>query len=159
MMDMDRRSFLGLLAVAAFGCGGKAAAKDASSEPDANAPVDIEYVPIAINWVKRHDKKAPADTARRLADDMLNRMQGSVQSMDAIAEASIKSILGDKALADEKRRKAVTIPASKAGEADLPPDAKEALAAFAKKAKPGDVVGDALGTGPVLVVARAVRGE
>jgi hypothetical protein len=149
-----------VLVAAALACGGKSSkAKDPSAAVDEadTGDVRIEYVPIAVNWVKRHAKTPPAELARKLADDMLSRMQASTESLDAIAESSIKVVLGANAIADPKRRKAVSLPATQAGDADLPPDAKEALAAFARKAKPGDVVDSPLGSGPVLVVARAVR--
>ena len=148
--------FLGALVVAC--AGGKT--KDASDTSD----VRIEYVPIAVNWVKRHVKAAPgeekakaAELTRKLADEMLSRMQSSTESLDSIADGAVKAILGPEALRDPKRRKAVSLSPEKAGDADLPPDAKEALAAFARKAKPGDVVDSALGSGPVVVVARAVK--
>ena len=139
-------------------------ARDASDEAGGN---QIEYVPLGINWVKKYVKdEDPAnrdaqarDLARKIADEMLSRMQASAEPLDAIAESVISAKLGPKAVNDPKRRKMVTVPASKAGEADLPPDAKEALAAFARKAKPGDVVDSPLGSGPVLVVARAAKPE
>lgn len=159
MVGMRRRELLiGLPLALALACGGKA--RDASDE---SSGVRIEYVPIAIRWVRRHltDKSddASREAARKLAEDILSRMQGSSESLDAIAEAAIREGLGPKALSDPKRRKAVSLPPSQAGDADLPEDAKEALAAFARRAQPGDVVDSALGTGPVLVVARAVRAE
>jgi hypothetical protein len=167
-----------LLLVVATGvsCGGKKKAKDPSAESgdydwSQDAEFRIEYVPISINWVKKHLKlKGEAseddpkqldalarDRARRIMDEMVSKMQSSTESMDAIAEAAIKQELGPKAIADPKRRKTVTLAPDAAGGADLPPDAKDALAAFAKKAKPGSVVDSPLGSGPVLLVARAIR--
>jgi hypothetical protein len=166
-------------------CGGgakKANDASSSSSSEESSEVRIEYVPIAIPWVKRHvrvtkddlnawrsatgkknadeaeyKKERAAEMARRLADDMLSRMQASTESLDSIAESAIKQMLGPEAISDPKRRKAVSLAPSDAANADLPPDAKEALASFAKKAKPGDVVDSPLGSGVVLVVARAVR--
>jgi len=146
--------FLVLFALVACGGGKEKEAKDPSSD---GSEVQIEYVPIAIAWVKHFTKSPPADAARKLGDAMISRMQSSAESLDSIADAAIAAELGKSAVTDAKRRKMVTLPASKAGEADLPPDAKEALAAFARKAKPGDVVDSPLGSGPVLVVARAAR--
>jgi hypothetical protein len=154
---------LGLVVVgAASGCGGAKKKKphdasESSSEGESDAEVRIEYVPIAVAWVKHHTKGVPASVARKLADDMLSRMQSSSESLDAIADAAIKASLDGSAISDPKRRKAVTLAAAQAGDADLPPDAKEALAAFARKAHAGDVVDSPLGSGPVLVVARAVK--
>lgn len=158
-------------------CGGKKKAKDPSGESGGDydwsqdTEFRIEYVPISINWVKKHLKlKGEAseddpkqldalarDRARRIMDEMVSRMQSSQESLDSISEAAIKAELGPKALADPKRRKTVTLAPDAAGSADLPPDAKDALAAFAKKARPGSVVDSPLGSGPVLVVARAIR--
>jgi hypothetical protein len=174
-----RRILVLLLLVAATGvsCGGKKKAKDPSAETSGDydwsqdAEFRIEYVPISINWVKKHLKlKGEAsdddpkqldalarDRARRIMDEMVSKMQSSTESMDSIAEATIKQELGAKAVADPKRRKTVTLAPDAAGSADLPPDAKDALAAFAKKAKPGSVVDSPLGSGPVLLVARAIR--
>jgi hypothetical protein len=188
MARVRRGTSLVVLALALGACGGgakkahDASSSSSSSSSSEDSEVQIEYVPIAIAWVKRHVhptqaelaafqksagssddaeaayKKARApELARKLADDMLSRMQASSESLDSIAEASIRATLGNAAIADAKRRKAVTLSAAHAGEADLPPDAKEALAAFARKAHPGDVVDSALGSGPVLVVARAAR--
>jgi hypothetical protein len=151
------KKLLSLLFLATLACGGGAKEKDAKSPSGDSDEVQIEYVPIAVSWVKHFTKSAPADAARKLADDMLSRMQASSESLDAIADAAIAADLGKSAVNDAKRRKMVTLPASKAGEADLPPDAKEALAAFARKAKPGDVVDSPLGSGPVLVVARVAH--
>jgi hypothetical protein len=161
---MATRRVFGFVAIAALvtacASGGKKAhdSKSAASSSSEDSEVQIEYVPIAIAWVKRHAKgTSPDAAAHKLADSMLSRMQGSSESLDSIAEAEIRAALGAGAIADAKRRKAVTLPAARAGDADLPPDAKEALAAFARKAHPGDVVDSPLGSGPVLVVARAVR--
>jgi hypothetical protein len=180
------RHFALVLALAAIACGGNGKKpsdpSSSSSSSDESSDVKIEYVPIAVAWVKRHVKVTQADLnawrkatgkkdadedefkkdrapelQRKLADDMLSRMQSSAQDLDSIAEASIRQVLGSKALSDPKRRKAVTLAATAASEADLPPDAKDALASFAKKAKPGDVVDSPLGSGVVLVVARAAR--
>lgn len=144
---------LALLLTSLVGCGGPA--KEATT-----ASVHIEYVPIAVNWVKKHaqnDKQKAAELTRKLADEMLSRMQASTESLDSIAEGATKQVLGPEAVKDPKRRKAVSLTPDEAQHADLPPDAKEALGAFARKAKPGDVVDSALGSGPVVVVARAVK--
>jgi hypothetical protein len=166
-----------LVAGAVFaGCGGKKKAKEPTGEGSdydwsQDTEYRVEYVPISINWVKKHLKlKGEAsdddpkqldtlarDRARRIMDEMVSKMQASTESMDSIAEAAIKQELGPKAIADPKRRKTVTLAPDAAGGADLPPDAKEALAAFAKKARPGSVVDSPLGSGPVLLVARAIR--
>ena len=165
-----------LLPTAALACGGKKKAKEPTGEQSdydwsQDTEFRIEYVPISINWVKKHLKlKGEAsdddpkqldalarDRARRIMDEMVSKMQSSTEALDSISEAAIKSELGPKAVADPKRRKTVTLAPDAAGSADLPPDAKEALAAFAKKAKPGSVVDSPLGSGPVLVVARAIR--
>lgn len=166
-----------LAALLAVGCGGKKKPKDPSGESSGDydwsqdTEFRIEYVPISINWVKKHLKlKGEAsdddpkeldtlarDRARRIMDEMVSKMQSSTESMDSISEAAIKQELGAKAVADPKRRKTVTLAPDAANSADLPPDAKEALAAFAKKAKPGSVVDSPLGSGPVLLVARAIR--
>ena len=165
-----------VLLVSTIGCGGKKKAKDpteAGGDYDWSQDTEfrLEYVPISINWVKKHLKlKGEAsdddpkqldalarDRARRIMDAMVSRMQSSTESLDSIAEAAIKAELGPKAVADPKRRKMVTLAPDAAGTADLPPDAKEALSAFAKKAKPGSVVDSPLGSGPVLLVARAIR--
>ncbi len=152
---MPVKKLLLLVAIVLVACGGGGAkAKDATSDA---SEVQIEYVPIAISWVKHFTKSPPADAARKLGDEMISRMQSSSEPLDSIADAAIGSVLGKAAVTDAKRRKAVTLAASKAGEADLPPDAREALAAFARKAKPGDVVDSPLGSGPVLVVARAAH--
>lgn len=167
---------LALAVVLAMGCGGKKKAKDPSetgSDYDWSQDTEfrVEYVPISINWVKKHLKlKGEAsdddpkqldalarDRARRIMDAMVSRMQSSTESLDSISEAAIKAELGPKAVADPKRRKMVTLAPDAASTADLPPDAKEALSAFAKKAKPGSVVDSPLGSGPVLLVARAIR--
>jgi hypothetical protein len=153
------RRLLGLATacLVAIGCaGGNARSASAASSDDAS-DVRIEYVPIGLNWVKHHTKNPPADTARKLADEMLSRMQSSNESLDAIAVAAVGAVLGPAAVSDPKRRKMVSLSAPATANADLPPDAREALAAFARKAKPGDVVDSPLGAGPVLVVARAVR--
>jgi hypothetical protein len=168
--------FVVFVALLLVGCGGKKKAKDPSGEGgdydwSQDTEFRIEYVPISINWVKKHLKlKGEAsdddakqldslarDRARRIMDAMVSRMQSSTESLDSIAEAAIKTELGPKAVADPKRRKMVTLAPDAAGTADLPPDAKEALSAFAKKAKPGSVVDSPLGSGPVLLVARAIR--
>ncbi len=148
-----------LFALFVSACGG-GKAKDASD----SSSVKIEYVPIAVNWVKRvtkgkegDEKQRATELTRKLADEMLSRMQASNEPLDSIAEGAVKAVLGPEAVKDPKRRKAVTVTPEEAGKADLPPDAKEALAAFAHKAKPGDVVDSALGSGPVIVVARAAR--
>lgn len=166
-----------LVPLACGACGGKKKAKDPSGESGGDydwsqdSEFRIEYVPISINWVKKHLKlKGEAsdddpkqldslarDRARRIMDEMVSKMQSSTESMDSIAESAIKQELGPKAIADPKRRKAVTLAPDAAGSADLPPDAKDALSAFAKKAKPGSVVDSPLGSGPVLLVARAIR--
>jgi hypothetical protein len=178
------RNIAVIMLLTVMACGGGKPAKDAasSSSSEDSSEVRIEYVPIAIPWVKRHvrvtkddlnawrsatgkkngdeaeyKKERAPEVARRLADDMLSRMQASTESLDAIAESAIKQMLGPEAISDPKRRKAVSLSPSDAANADLPPDAKEALASFAKKAKPGDVVDSPLGSGVVLVVARAVR--
>ena len=93
----------------------------------------------------------------RIMDEMVSKMQSSTESMDSIAENAIKQELGPKAIADPKRRKTVTLAPDAAGTADLPPDATEALTPFAQTARPGAVVDSPLGSGPVLVVARAIR--
>lgn len=172
-----RRLVVLLLLIAVIGCGGKKKAKDPSAESGGDydwsqdTEFRIEYVPISINWVKKHLKlKGEAseddpkqldalarDRARRIMDEMVSRMQSSTEPLDSISEAAIKQELGPKALADPKRRKTVTLAPDAASSADLPPDAKDALAAFAKKAKPGSVVDSPLGSGPVLLVARAIR--
>ncbi len=160
---MHRLPTLALAAALALAtaCGPGEKARDpssSSSSDDSDSEVRVEYVPIAIAWVKHYAKgSAPADLARKLGDDMISRMQSSSESLDSIAEASIRKLLGSAAISDPKRRTTVTLAASHAGEADLPADAREALAAFARKAHPGDVVDSPLGSGPVLVVARAVR--
>jgi len=165
---MRRRLFLFSMFVVA--CGGKKKAKnpDEAGEEE-SGELQIEYVPLSILWVAKHIKgkvedsspkaldAAARDTARKIADDMLSKMQSSTESLDSIAEAVINARLGQAAIKDPKRRKAVTLPVAKCGEADLPPDAKEALATFARKAKAGDVVDSPLGSGPVLLVARASR--
>lgn len=170
-----RWAVVALLAIL-LACGGKKKAKEPTGEGgdydwSQDSEFRIEYVPISINWVKKHLKlKGEAsdddpkqldalarDRARRIMDEMVSKMQSSTESMDSIAENAIKQELGAKAIADPKRRKTVTLTPDGAGSADLPPDAKEALSAFAKKAKPGSVVDSPLGSGPVLVVARAIR--
>ena len=176
-MTFVRRLVLALLVVTIVACGGKKKAKDPSAENGGDydwsqdSEFRIEYVPISINWVKKHLKlKGEAsdddpkqldalarDRARRIMDEMVSKMQSSTEALDSISEAAIKSELGPKAVADPKRRKTVTLAPDAAGSADLPPDAKEALAAFAKKAKPGSVVDSPLGSGPVWLVARAIR--
>jgi hypothetical protein len=176
-MCFVRWLLLVLTAIFVIGCGGKKKAKDPSAEQGGDydwsqdSEFRLEYVPISINWVKKHLKlKGEAsdddpkqldslarDRARRIMDAMVSRMQSSTESLDSIAEAAIKAELGPKAIADPKRRKMVTLAPDAAGTADLPPDAKEALSAFAKKAKPGAVVDSPLGSGPVLLVARAIR--
>lgn len=174
-MSSVRWLVVGLIVLAAS-CGGKKKAKEPTAESgdydwSQDTEFRIEYVPISINWVKKHLKlKGEAsdddpkrldalarDRARRIMDEMVSRMQSSTESLDSISEAAIKTELGAKAIADPKRRKTVTLAPDAASGADLPPDAKEALAAFARKAKPGSVVDSPLGSGPVLLVARAIR--
>lgn len=175
-MKRVRRWIVPFVLLAVIACGGKKKAKDPTAESGdydwtQDAEYRIEYVPISINWVKKHlmlkgeasedDPKGldalARDTARRVMDAMVSRMQSSTESLDTISEAAIKETLGPKAVSDPKRRKTVTLAPDAAGSADLPPDAKEALVAFAKKAKPGAVVDSPLGSGPVLLVARAIR--
>ncbi|MBX3186976.1 MAG: peptidylprolyl isomerase [Labilithrix sp.] len=112
--------------------------------------------PVKGELEKAYKKARAAEVARKLADEMLSRMQASSEPLDDIAVAAITALLEAGAADDSARRKAVAISPRRAADADLPPDAQEALASFARKAKPGDVVDSALGTGPVLVVARAV---
>ncbi len=107
-------------------------------------------------------KKARASTvARKLADEILARLQqaDASASVDGIFKDSVAAVLGDAAANDPKRHKAEALPRDRIGEADLPPDARESLGVFARKAKPGDIVDSALGTGPVLLVARAVAAK
>jgi PPIC-type PPIASE domain len=103
-----------------------------------------------------YQKARTPELTRQLTDELLSKMRASNAPLDEIAKETIGSVLGEAAATDEKRHPAVSLPRARAGSADVPEDAKEALAAFARKAKPGDVVDSALGTGPVLVVARAV---
>lgn len=107
---------------------------------------------------KAYKKARAAALARKLADEILARLQseGATASIDTVFKDSVAAVLGDAAANDPKRHKADSVPRDGASEADLPPDARESLAVFAKKAKPGEIVDSALGTGPVLVVARAV---
>jgi len=105
---------------------------------------------------KAYRKARAPELTRKLADEMLSRMQASSESLESIADAAVAAILPPAAKSDSKRRRAVDVSPDRARDADLPEDAREALASFARKAKPGDVVDSALGTGPVLVVARAV---
>lgn len=109
-------------------------------------PADLE---------KAYRKARAPDLARRLADEMLSRMQASSEDMEDIAHAAVVAIL-PAAKSDRKHTRPIVVSPDRASKTDLPEDAREALASFARHAKPGDVVNSALGTGPVLVVARAV---
>lgn len=106
-----------------------------------------------------YQKAKTPELARRLTEELLSRMRASNAPLDDIAKETYAAVLGDAAAHDEKAHPAVRVSREQAGGADVPEDAKEALAAFARKAKPGDVVDSALGTGPVLVVARAVASK
>jgi hypothetical protein len=116
-------------------------------------PVDAAAV------VAAYKRSRASQLARTLADEMLARMRASSDPLETIARESVTAILGEAAVEDEKRHPAVTLSREGAADADLPEDAKEGLAAFARKAQPGDLTDSALGTGPVLVVARAVARE
>lgn len=103
-----------------------------------------------------YQKSRTPDLTRKLAEELLSRMRASNGNIDDIAKETIAAVLGEAAASDPKRHPAVSLPRDKAGSADVPDDAKEALAAFARKAHAGDVVDSPLGTGPVIVCARAV---
>lgn len=104
-------------------------------------------------------KARASELARKLADELLSRMQSSSEPIETIFEEGVAAILGQAAVADPKRHKSVSVSREGAADADLPEDAREGLAAFARKASPGDITDTALGTGPVLVVARAVAAK
>jgi hypothetical protein len=106
-----------------------------------------------------YQKTRTPELTRKLTEELLSRMRASNAPIDDIAKEAIAAVLGDAAAEDPKRHPAVSLPRDQAGSADVPDDAKEALAAFARKAHPGDVVDSPLGTGPVLVVARAVAAQ
>jgi hypothetical protein len=103
-----------------------------------------------------YQKSKTPELTRKLTEELLSRMRASNNPIDDIAKETIAAVLGEAAASDPKRHPAVSLPREKAGSADVPDDAKEALAAFARKAHAGDVVDSPLGTGPVIVVARAV---
>ena len=107
---------------------------------------------------KAYKKARAAALARKLADELLSRLQseGAAASIETVFKDSVAAVLGDSAANDPKRHKSDAVARDGAASADLPPDARESLVVFAKKAKPGEIVDSALGTGPVLVVARAV---
>ncbi len=108
---------------------------------------------------KAYKKSRATTVARKLADEILARLQqaDASASVDGIFKDSVAAVLGDGAAKDPKRHPAESIARDGAESADLPPDAREALAVFAQKAKPGEIVDSPLGTGPVLLVARAVK--
>lgn len=104
-------------------------------------------------------KKARANTvARKLADEILARLQSADAAVpiETVFKDSVSAVLGEAAANDPKRHKSEAVPRDGAAGVDLPTDARDSLVVFAKKAKPGEIVDSALGTGPVLVVARAV---
>jgi hypothetical protein len=107
---------------------------------------------------KAYKKARATIVARKLADEILARLQSAdaTVSIETVLRDSVAAVLGEAAANDPKRHKADSVPRDGAASADLPPDARDSLAVFANKAKPGEIVDSALGTGPVLVVARAV---
>lgn len=107
---------------------------------------------------KAYKKARAGVVARKLADEILARLQSADASVaiETVFKDSVAAVLGDAAANDPKRHPSASVSRDGASSADLPPDARESLAVFARKAKPGEVVDSALGTGPVLVVARAV---
>ncbi len=73
-------------------------------------------------------KKARATTvARKLADELLARLQSADASVpiETVFKESVAAVLGEAAANDPKRHKADAVPRDGAASADLPPDARD----------------------------------
>ncbi len=99
--------------------------------------------------------RAP-ELARKLAEEVLARMENIDDPVATIYQEAVGAILGEKAVQDPKRHPAGVVPVAGAGQADLPPDAQKSLASFARNARAGDITSSPLGEGPVFLAARAV---
>ena len=109
--------------------------------------------PTEEQTVKAYRKAKAPELTKKLADDLLIKLRTKESSRASIAQA-VEGVLGESANADPARPSAQTTDLEHLDGSRLPREAKDALAAFGKKAKTGEAVEAPIVTPKALVVAR-----
>jgi hypothetical protein len=106
--------------------------------------------------IERAYRKAKApELAKKLGDELLQRMKGTTPARTAIADV-VDAVLGERAANDANRPNASLVDRDRLPQVRLTAAAKAALETFVNSAHPGDALPSPAVDGDTMLVARAV---